>query len=415
MSAPQTDIISRLRPRTVGEIIDGAFRLYRRNFRTFLLIVAVVYLPVRLLSFGADLFLLGRYNQPDFSTSLTGSLAASNVVTQVDTLKTYLETFLDYFAQWALTMAVTAVILDRPISFGEAYREVGRRFWSVVGLIGLQSMIAFGFFLPVVLTVLVALSGGPGAATSIAPVLGCLGIFPLIYAIIQIRLQVILPAAANEDLAPREALRRSWELTRSYWWRTLALSLVLAVLSTIVSLGPGAVLVGLANIAFKLDFYTSLAITQGIGILTAIIYVPVEIGAVALYYFDQRVRKEGFDLDTAISRRYEGDAAQDGWRDAVSGYESNARSYGPWPSPLAGTQTSTGGTGIPVAAPGGPQARTIPPRPGPRQSGDATSAVRRSAAPRAQANRNMRWISARSVKRKTDTRPNAYYDQETDS
>lgn len=416
MSALQTDIISRLRPRTVGEIIDGAFRLYRRNFRVFLLIVAVVYLPVRLLSYGADVFLLGRYTPPDFSASLSGSLAASTVVSQIDTLKTYFETFLSYFGQWALTLAVTAAILDRPISFGEAYREVGRRFWAVVGLIGLQALIAFGFFLPVILTVMTAFFGGTGAATSLAVLSGCLSIFPLIYAIIQIRLQVILPAAANEDLSPREALSRSWELTRNYWWRTLALSLVLGILSGIVSLGPGAVLVGLAGIMFKVDFYTSLAITQGIGILTTIIYVPVEIAAIALYYFDQRVRKEGFDLDTAISQRYEGDEAQDAWGNAGPGYDDYSMgNYGPSsaPAPPPGVRESADGTVETIAARSVRQDRDLYPLLASRQSGEAMSAFRRRAA--RNANLNMRWVSAHPVKRKTDSRPSAYDDRETDS
>jgi hypothetical protein len=70
MSTLQTDIITRLRPRTVGEIIDGAFRLYRRNFRIFLLIVAVVCLPVRLLSYSVDVFLLGRYSLPTARQSI---------------------------------------------------------------------------------------------------------------------------------------------------------------------------------------------------------------------------------------------------------------------------------------------------------------------------------------------------------
>jgi glycerophosphoryl diester phosphodiesterase family protein len=415
MSALQTDIITRLRPRTVGEIIDGAFRLYRRNFRTFLLIVAVVYLPVRLLSYGADVFLLGRYTPPDFSTSLSGSLVASNLVSQIDTLKTYLETFLDYFAQWALTLAVTAAVLDRTISFGEAYSEVRRRFWAVVGLMGLQALIALGFFLPVLLTIMAAVVGGTGTATSISVIAGCLSIFPLIYAIIQIRLQVILPAAANENLSPREALRRSWELTRNYWWRTLALGLVLGILNSIVSLGPGAVLVGLAGILFKFDIYTSLAVTQGIGILTTIIYVPIEIGAIALYYFDQRVRKEGFDLDTAIAGRYEGDAAQDGWWDSVSRYDYTIENDGPpsAPPPLGMEASMSPGSDEPIAAHGVRQDSDIPARPSARQSGDAMSAVRHRAARDAEAHRNMHWVSTHPIKRKTDRHPGVYDDRDT--
>ncbi|HEV7236725.1 MAG TPA: hypothetical protein VGN15_11120, partial [Ktedonobacteraceae bacterium] len=139
MSALQTDIISRLRPRTVGEIIDGAFRLYRRNFRSFLLIVAVVYLPVQLLSFGADVFLLGRYGG---SGTLLKTLAAGSVLSQFTTFKNYIEEYLTYFAQWSLTIVIVNAMLDYPVSIGEAYSEVKRRLGAVVGLIGLQIIIA---------------------------------------------------------------------------------------------------------------------------------------------------------------------------------------------------------------------------------------------------------------------------------
>jgi hypothetical protein len=306
MVASTPDILTRLRPRTVGEIIDGAFRLYRRNFRTFFLIAAVVYLPVQIISFGIDIW-LGRYTPLDFSTtSGSGTLAARSVVSQFDSLKTYLETFLGYFAQWALTVAIADVILDSRVTFGYAYGEVRRRLGAVLGLIGLQTLIAAGFFLPIILLVVVSLSAGTGGAASFGTAaLGCLSIFSLFYFIIQVRLQIILPAAVNEELTPREALRRSWELTRNYWWRTFALSLVISILRSIVALGPGALLTGLAGIVFKLDYYTDLAVAQGIGIFTTVIYIPVEMGAIALYYYDQRVRKEGFDLDRAIAERYE--------------------------------------------------------------------------------------------------------------
>src|SRR4028118_2219303 len=45
---PADPIISRLRPRSVPEIIDQAFRLYRRYFLTFLAITAVVFVPANM-------------------------------------------------------------------------------------------------------------------------------------------------------------------------------------------------------------------------------------------------------------------------------------------------------------------------------------------------------------------------------
>ncbi|MEO8288221.1 MAG: glycerophosphoryl diester phosphodiesterase membrane domain-containing protein [Chloroflexota bacterium] len=320
MAASPVGIVSKLRPRTVGEIIDGAFRIYRRNFRTFLLIVAVVYLPVQILSYAVNVFFLGNYTASGFSGSFSGSIAASNVTSQVTTVKTYLEQFLQYFAQWALTVAVAGAVFGYRVSFGEAYAEVKRRFWAVLGLIGLQTLIALGLFSPALLLVIGLALSGSGASSGLAIALACLGIFPLIYSIIQIRLQVILPAAVNEELTPRQALSRSWELTRNYWWRTFALNFVIGILRSIVTLGPGAVIVAFVGMVIKTDIYTTLAITQVAGILTLAVYMPVEMSAVALYYYDQRVRKEGFDIESAIEEMYErGDEDGDGY--AAGEYE----------------------------------------------------------------------------------------------
>src|SRR5690349_14823208 len=49
-AAPVDPIISRLRPRDMMGILDQSFRLYRRNFLTFLAIVAIVFVPIEILS-----------------------------------------------------------------------------------------------------------------------------------------------------------------------------------------------------------------------------------------------------------------------------------------------------------------------------------------------------------------------------
>lgn len=357
MGSPATDIISRLRPRTVGEIIDRSFRIYRRNFRTFLLITAVVYLPVQLLSYGIDVA-LGNYTPPDYAGpgSVTGTLAARNLISQVDTFKTYVVTFLNYFGTWALTVAISRVMVDSPATFGEAYGEVRRRFGAVLGLIGLQALIVAGFLSPLILAILAALSGQAGSSGSLIIGVGsCLSIFTLIYSVIQVRLEVIVPAAVNEELSPREALSRSWELTRNYWWRTFALTIVLGILRAIVVLGPGAVLIGLASLVFKFDYYANLALIQAIGIFTAVVYIPVETGAIALYYYDQRVRKEGFDIDTAIAQRYESGAEPAyGWNEGQAstyGYPTYGQTVPVAPAPLE--------LSVPKPPPGTASARSV--------------------------------------------------------
>src|SRR5438046_10707460 len=71
-------IISRLRPRSVGEILDQAFRLYRRHFLTFIAIIAVVHVPLQLAMQLATAFLVGGLQNDILNGGLsTGSLPTS--------------------------------------------------------------------------------------------------------------------------------------------------------------------------------------------------------------------------------------------------------------------------------------------------------------------------------------------------
>src|SRR5436305_13762564 len=72
--APNADIvdpiISRLRPRDMMGILDQAFRLYRGNFLTFLAIVAVVFVPIEIISQVINVFYQGA-SRDLLSTSQT--------------------------------------------------------------------------------------------------------------------------------------------------------------------------------------------------------------------------------------------------------------------------------------------------------------------------------------------------------
>ena len=61
-------VIARLRPRSVGEILDQAFRLYRRHFLTFLAITAVVFVPVNLAVQTASVSLQGSTRDLSYGT-----------------------------------------------------------------------------------------------------------------------------------------------------------------------------------------------------------------------------------------------------------------------------------------------------------------------------------------------------------
>ena len=55
---------SPLKPRGIGELLDQAIRIYRRNFLTFVGIVAIVQIPLTLLGLLSGILTFSGINQP---------------------------------------------------------------------------------------------------------------------------------------------------------------------------------------------------------------------------------------------------------------------------------------------------------------------------------------------------------------
>jgi hypothetical protein len=320
--APLDPIISRLRPRTVAEVIDQAFRLYRRHFLTFLAIIAVVHVPLQLLIQGANIWLLTGVTDIT-NESISGDLSSSQVMNETAGLiavlyvvvlgLSFLYGILQYLSQGALTAAIADAHMDRPISFGRAYGAMFKHIGPLLGFMVLQILISIGIFVPVIVVFVLA-AFGVAAAGSDSGALGfgaiCFACFLIIPAIlfsayVFVRLSMVVPAIVIENLGPIEAMRRSWRLVQNYWWRTAAILLVLSILSFVIAAGPAAVIVAIVGLVTRsFDQVMINAVSGVVTVITAAFFVPLDLTARTLYYFDLRVRKEGFDLDTAMTQRY---------------------------------------------------------------------------------------------------------------
>jgi hypothetical protein len=319
MNATSVDsIITRLRPRDVGGIIDQSFRLYRRHFLTFLAIIAVIYAPIQLGIQVATLLFVDSSRDLSSSSSLSNDFSSSResinqmfallaVFGGVVLILALLGAVLQYISQGALTASVADSYLDRPVSFTNAYREVRPRIWSLIGYMGLIVLIVMGavavLFVPFFL---LALSGGSnGAATAFSCLLFLL-IFPaaILAVYITIKLQAVVPAIVIEGLGPVQAMRRSWGLVNNYWWRTFGITMLMSLLVSIASAGPAYIIIGLTEFVLKFDPLVSQAISSLVTVIIAMFFVPLQLITTTLYYFDLRVRREGFDLDAAIQQAY---------------------------------------------------------------------------------------------------------------
>lgn len=260
-----------LRPLSTGEVLDQTFRLYRTHFVLFAGIAAipqVIVLALNLMSTG----LLAAAPSAGSAAVLTGLLVGAGAM--IITAVLYLIALTAMHA--ATVHAVAATYLDKPISIREAYVRVRQRIWRLVGIaLALGIAIAAGFILLIV----------PGV------------ILALMWAL-------TIPVAVIEDLGLSEAVSRSSDLTKGSRGRIFVVALIGVMLTYMalvifqLPLVAVAVVMGRQTAQAPLWVNVASAIAQ---FISNTLVGPVLTIAMSLIYYDQRVRKEGLDLQLIMS------------------------------------------------------------------------------------------------------------------
>ncbi len=246
-----------LRPLSAGEILDGAFSLYRRHFALLFLVALVPALPTLAVSVWAH---------------LTGAWGAENdPLAGVVVLPFWLAE--QVLVNGCLTWLASAAYLGGEVSPSGALRETWRRAGSLLTVLVLSmTLFTVGLMLLVV----------PGVMVMIAWF-------------------AVVPAVMLEGCGYVRAQERSRALAKGAWRPILAVAGVLTLITALPQVGMWM----LPDDAFA-DAVGSLA-EEGralalqsvlVTVTTALTYPVLAIGTVLLYY-DRRVRSEGLDLQAA--------------------------------------------------------------------------------------------------------------------
>lgn len=297
--------MTKLRPLGMGELLDHAFRLYRRNFFTFIGIIAIVQIPITLLSLLNAV--LNANNLASLTQTYTGTTTPSvgdilgpnfgwgfiiNIINFI---------FVRGLATAALTRAVAGDYLGEPIGFIDAYRKVGKSWSKVVVALLLAGLINF----------LLALYW------IIIPCVGWLTGAGMFFFFSGIVVQIIPAIIILERQTAGGAIRRGWDLTRRRFWWVVGFVALLTVFSLVIVVGPTMLISGVLQFAMtslsSQNATTALIITTVIQSLVTLvmtlIYMPLQLAAQTLLYFDLRVRTEGFDLIWTAERVLDADTA----------------------------------------------------------------------------------------------------------
>lgn len=303
-----------LRPLSLGEILDRTAELYRNHFLLFAGISAVfagAMLLIQMLHLGA-LVLLG------YPTAVTGLEWTTATATVVESLAVLLIAGLSIVAN---NRAVSWVYLGQPTTIRDAAASILPR---VRRYLWLMTMTAFRAWAPLAVLyvamfaiVLSMLPKGfltnPAVAESVGAQnpgglitagLGMLVLAPLfflglIYGVwMSLRYSLAMPACVVEELTAGQSLKRSIQLSEGSRGRIFVLGLLVYAVRMLLG-----ILLGFPFVAFTIKHpgqpipITLLAIQQVVTFLISTFIGPIYSTGLTLFYYDQRVRKEGYDIE----------------------------------------------------------------------------------------------------------------------
>lgn len=318
-----------LRPLTLGPILGASFQVMRRNPRATLgpaLILSVLLTIVTAVGLTAY---VGAISRIDFAGNADDAeaLAAGSIVVSLLVL------VLGGGALTVATAVLQAVIVTEvargtvgeKLKLGQLWAKAKGRIGAVVGftlLLILAALVGITIFFGIILAITaatVASTSSLGPNDVLGATLATVGIILLGYlgagvlaAWLGTKLAFVPAAIVLERLPIRAAIVRSWTLTRGYFWRTLGIQLLVAVMisfasqvvtvpvSLVLSLGTTLLIPtgGTTDpTAAMAPIVIGLVLTSAIVALVTAVGLVLQSATASLLYLDLRMRKEGLDLE----------------------------------------------------------------------------------------------------------------------
>ncbi|HEV3315586.1 MAG TPA: hypothetical protein VG488_01405 [Candidatus Angelobacter sp.] len=292
---------SALRPMSTSEVLDRTFHLYRTHFVTLagigvLLPALFLILELAFLRFG---YVAGSTN----SQPTTDDVGLTMLFTAC-----YILVFIFGYSlvSGAAFHAVSRLHLGRQVTIVESYKKVFRRFPTVFRLVFSISVRAMGPFVAafiILIGIVMGLRtviGSMGRSAAIASVVVAMlttFLLALVWTIyIYIKYSMSVAACLAEKLRTREALKRSRFLTQQARLRIFLVFLLMGIIGLALRYAFTA---PSQYYSFMHDGKLTVpwAILEYLGgFAAAALAGPISTIAIVLIYYDQRVRKEAFDL-----------------------------------------------------------------------------------------------------------------------
>jgi hypothetical protein len=305
-----------LRPLGLGDILGGSFRVLRRNPRPIIGVSLLIKGVVAIITIGVvglvTVYGLTHAFDVDGADSLSTLNLGSIVQSYVSSFVTFiLGLVADALLLGIITLEVARGTLGEKLPLSGLWRRARGRIWALVGWSAAIGGVGLVGVLVVAVAIGLLIATGGTAGIVIGVLLGILAFFAAIVlaAWIGTKLSLVPSVLLLEHARLGTAIRRSWTLTRGYFWRTFGIELLVALIVGVASwvvLLPVTVVIGVITLSTQtsvesapsdqttfITFTVTTVLSAIVGAITAIISTS----ATSLIYIDLRIRKEGLDLE----------------------------------------------------------------------------------------------------------------------
>ncbi|HMB23324.1 MAG TPA: hypothetical protein VKP08_10860, partial [Anaerolineales bacterium] len=175
--------------------------------------------------------------------------------------------------------------LGSKTGIADAYRGIRTSWFTLLGAILLLGIIIFGI-----------------SIWFLVPCIGWFTGFGMLMFVTTAISPLLPPTVVLEHQGAFDAMRRAWSLARRRFWPLLGFVLVLYLFSLVIVNGPAIIanvllMQVLASLGSSSMEAVLLPVIQGlVSLIFVLLYLPLQVTALTLVYFDLRVRTEGLDL-----------------------------------------------------------------------------------------------------------------------
>lgn len=277
---------SQLRPLSLGEMLDGAFTIYRRQFASLFLTALLPQIPLIVL-LGLYYGFLGAFaNTTGTEPDLAGGMLVAALVAMAVLVP--LAAVGSATAMGGVTFQVARAYTGAPVTTGDALRRGLKRCLPMIG----AYMVVF-----------------------ILSMFGILAFFVGFF-VVWISAFAVAPAVVLERRGPIEAISRSWALIKGAWGEVFLAVFIAGMIAALPGSAVGMMTM-IGGVVISHGDPDKLMAIQGVGQMlsqvTRTLTVPFSLGVTVLLYYDRRVRTEALDVQMMAESLPAAAPAAPGW------------------------------------------------------------------------------------------------------